>query len=116
MKKLSLNDMLDQLLHELEAKKEQITLSVTNFFNNKKQYIIFLSVTNGSNRARVIHSKASSFENSWQKVTERLKRMLLMKRINPTWIKADLVTTVETVPFTTLINELAITRKNYFRK
>src|SRR5699024_3156797 len=42
--------------------------------------------------------------------------MLLMNKINPTWIKADLVTAVETVPFTALMNELAITRKNYFRK
>lgn len=116
MKRLSLNDMLYELSSKLEMKKDAITSSVTEFFNEKKQYVIFLSATNGSSRARVVHGRSTSFEKSWQQATQRLKKTLLMNRISPIWVKADLVTTIETKPFSHLINELAYTRKNYFRK
>lgn len=116
MERLSLNEMLQALYPKLEAKKEEITPSVTEFFNDDPTYIIFLSATDGRQRAKVVTGNAKTFAASWEQAVSELRKSLLLSRMSPVWLKADLVTTVETVPINRFMTDLANTRKNYFKQ
>src|SRR5690625_1114998 len=107
MEKLSLNDMLQSLYTKLEKKSEQI--KTDNFH-------IFLSVTDGRQRAIVVNEKANTFAESWKKTTQSLKKKLFMKKVKPQWMKADIVTSIDSISFQQLMNDLGSIRKNHFSK
>lgn len=65
MEKLSLNDMLQSLYQKLEEKRGQV--ATESFFYGKKSFIIFLSATDGQQRAIVVNEKANTFAESWEK-------------------------------------------------
>src|SRR5690625_2891233 len=115
MKQLSLQNMLDELSPLLEAKQANITASVQEHFNGEQQFVVFLSASNGRERAHVVHEKATTFQTAWTKATEQLRKTLLINKIKPTYIKADMVTSIESIPYETLIERLNRLRKNYFR-
>src|SRR5690625_2719317 len=112
----SFNDMLIKTKIQLEKKQSVVTHSVSRFFNDQKMYIIFLSASDGKSRARVVTGRGNTFNESWQKASQRLKRTILLQKIKPIWLKADIVTTIETVRFDRWMSNIGLTRRNYFRK
>lgn len=107
MEKLSLNEMLQSLYEKLEDKSNQI---------KTEDFHIFLSATDGRQRAIVVNEKANKFAESWKKTTQSLKKQLFMKKVKPQWLKADIVTSIALISFPQLMNDLGSIRKNHFRQ
>src|SRR5690625_2416771 len=107
MEKLSLNEMLQSLYKKLEKKRKQIEI---------ESYHIFLSATDGRQRAIVVNEKANTLDESWKKTTQSLKKKLFMEKVKPQWKKADIVTSIESISFSQLMSDLELIRKNHFRQ
>lgn len=116
VKKLSLNEMLEDIKPKLIEKKAAITPSVATFFNGSQEYVVFLSATDGKERAIVVTARANTFEASWKQVTQNLRKRLFTEKVKPSSVKADLVTTIETVAFSLLLANLSLITRNHFRK
>lgn len=65
-------------------------------------YTIFISVSDGKNRAYVAHASASEFDIAFKDLISKVSAMCEKNSINPLWIKADIVNHVERTEFSTL--------------
>lgn len=116
MNRLSLTDMLQEISPMLERKTSIIQSSVNDFFNEELTYIIFLSATDEKQRARVVQARATTYEKAWEEAVQKLRRILMIHKVRPEHVKADIVTSIETVPFHSFMTDIAQLRKNYLRK
>lgn len=116
MNRLSLTDMLQEISPTLKKKASIIKSSVHDFFNDEPTYIIFLSATDDKQRARVVQARATTYEKAWEEAVQKLRRILMIHKVRPVHVKADIVTSIETVPFRPFLNDIAKLRRNYFRK
>ena len=62
------------------------------------KYTVFISVSDGKNRARVCHASSSDFDSSFTKVREKIKGVVNRYNLTPGWIKIDIVDFVQKVP------------------
>lgn len=114
MSTLSLHEKLEKLKQQLIRKKGKIKDSVSMFFLEKGHYVIFLSFTDGNDRALVINARERTFEKSWQLAIQQLKKKMFVEKVKPTWIKADLVTEIKTLPYQNLLTDLTQIKRNHF--
>ena len=82
---------------------------------NKTAYIGFLSIGNPQVRARVFNVTASSVSQVFSKLQKKAETLVKKNFFDPEWIKMDVVTEAEKIPFEELEKLIAETRKNYFR-
>lgn len=116
MNKLTLNSVLEELYSALNTKRNENSQILSNSFEEKKNVVIFLSATDGNERAYVVNGRGTTIEEAWKKATQEIRKTLFLKKIKPLWVKADLVTSMSTVSFTDFMIHIANTKKNYFRK
>lgn len=80
------------------------------------KYTVFISVSDGKSRARVCHASASDFESSWAKVCEKIKMVIDKYKINPVWVKADIVDFVQRIFYPDMKDAfLSAKYKKFFR-
>lgn len=101
-------------MRHLKRKEGKIKESVSSFFLEKGHYVIFLSATDRKERAIVVHARARTFEESWKQAVQQLKKKLLFEKMKPIWIKADLVTDIETYSYQTFMTNLTQTKPDDF--
>lgn len=79
------------------------------------QFKLFLSVSDGNSRAKVVCAKAETFEEAWSALVKSFSTIVLEHRLTGRWIRMDWVTAVERVSLEQLNSELSKTKRNYFR-
>src|SRR5690625_2852289 len=99
MESLSLSEMLEELYEKFKLKEADKTAVVDQFLNDGNSFVLFLSATDRRERARVVHARGKTLDAAWQEVTQELRKTLMLHKINPVWLKVDLVTSIETVSF-----------------
>ncbi|WP_052310098.1 hypothetical protein [Paenibacillus senegalensis] len=86
------------------------------FFGKHEKFIIFISVSNGEERARVFCGVGNSPESSWLNAINLCKKFLKRQPDYSAWVKVDLVNEIETLPFEKFIEHSTSTRRNYLRQ
>ncbi len=59
--------------------------------------VIFLSVCDGEERAEVICGTGDTAEAAWKEATEKARMLVQVKRLDPYWVKADIVNGAEEI-------------------
>lgn len=84
---------------------------------NQSKYIVFLSIGQHNQRAKVFHHVSEqSYEKAQERVMDKEFKWLLKYQPNFTFVKLDYVTNVEETTLLKLQTKIAKYRKNYFRK
>lgn len=83
--------------------------------NDLSEYIIFLSVGNPSNRARVYKEVSTNYLEAFNKISKKLADLVQKNHIDPQWIKIDIITNITQLTLEELERKIAKTRSNYFR-
>lgn len=78
-------------------------------------HTIFLSVSDGSQRARVVHASHATFDGAWKTAAARCQRLVQRERLQARWLRADWPTTATRRDWKTLKEILKKTKRNYFR-
>ena len=109
-----INQVMNRFHTHLKDKllKQSIELPT---LNNETVFILFMSIGNPSIRARVNKIVATDLQKAMKQLRQRAVQLVRKNQLDPEWIKVDLVTQIQAVPFTNLERQIAKTRKNYFR-
>lgn len=113
---MTMKQKLKVLKDSLAAHVDSVTPAMLDFFDDKPKYIIFLSASNMKSRAHVVHSTGNTFEASWKSAENRLRKLLFQNKINPEWIKADLVASIQTHTYEKFLSYVKKIKRNYFRE
>jgi UDP-N-acetylmuramoyl-tripeptide--D-alanyl-D-alanine ligase len=78
-------------------------------------FTLFFSVSDGAERAHVVHATGASFDAAWQKGASDVRLLMTRRRLEGRWLRVDWATGVEAMSIATLKTCLAGTKRNYFR-
>ena len=100
-----------QLVH---AKK---TIGSQSLVINGRQSIcvLFFSVCDGHQRAKVTHVVTDSFDKAWMQGIVKLRKMMLKHKLKGKWIRIDWIKEVEELTWGALDIRLQGVKRNYFR-
>lgn len=109
-----MNSALDFFKSYFDEKYEEGKIE-NIMINGKPMYIIFLSIGNPTIRARVLKEVTDDFDKAFDNLRQKAIQYIYKKRIDPFWLKIDIVQEVEEIPFSELEQIIAQTRRNYVR-
>jgi len=66
------------------------------------KYTVFLSICDGKTRAHVRHASAGNFEEAFLKTRTLIEKLIEKEKINPIWVKAEVVDFVQRLPYSRL--------------
>lgn len=95
---------------------DNITKPMNHFFGTKPKFIIFLSVSDGSERARVFTGAGNTAESGWMNAIGPCRKYIKDKQWNNLWIKADIVKEIQKYSLDSFIDYVTNTRVNYLRE
>lgn len=78
-------------------------------------FTLFFSVSDGKERASVVHATGNSFEATWQSGLAVLRAVMRKKGLKGKWLRVDRVDSVEAVSWDRLTELLRSVKRNYFR-
>lgn len=78
-------------------------------------YILFLSASNGQQRAYTTYACGQTLDQAWQTAAEALQRWERQQTQPIIWLRADLVNKIQTLRWDALQEKLGKTKRNYFR-
>ena len=81
----------------------------------KPGFVLFLSVSDGTQRAQVFTGKGATLEAAWRDADAKTKAFVKESEIEPIWLKADVVFTQETVTAKELDKRILRSRHEFFR-
>lgn len=61
------------------------------------KFVVFFSVSDGIERARVCHGLGNTVDQAWEDAVEKTKKMMQKSGLFPKWVKADLVYDCNTI-------------------
>jgi UDP-N-acetylmuramyl pentapeptide synthase len=78
-------------------------------------FTLFFSVSDGSQRAHVVHARAAEFEAAWCEGAEIVERWVRGRGIVSPWLRIDWVEGASPMDWAQLKAQLAAVKRNYFR-
>lgn len=81
----------------------------------KPGFVLFLSASDGTQRAQVFTGKGATLEAAWRDADAKTKAFVKESGIEPIWLKADVVFTQETVTSKELDKRIRRSRSEFFR-
>ncbi|ALS28297.1 six-hairpin glycosidase-like family protein [Paenibacillus sp. 32O-W] len=102
----------EKLFRHLDRTRE----AMHNFFGRKPKFIIFISVSNMEERARVFCGVGNTAESAWLNALNPCKKFLKQNPGYAAWMKADLVNEIEKLAYEQFIEYSTKTRRNYLRQ
>jgi hypothetical protein len=78
-------------------------------------FAFFFSVTDGEQRAHVIHVRGSTFEETWALGVVQMQDWAASNPLARPWLRVDWVEGARAVSWERLLEQLALTQRNYFR-
>jgi len=81
----------------------------------RSQYVLFASLCDGRKRASVVHAADPSLPACWEQLWTRARRVAAARQIDVCWLRVDWVVQAIPLSLRQLRQELATTKRNYFR-
>lgn len=78
-------------------------------------YTIFLSISDGGQRAQVVHASHATFDDAWRIAASRCQRLVQREGLEARWLRVDWPTSANRRSWKTLKAILKNTKRNYFR-
>lgn len=78
-------------------------------------YTLFLSLSDGTSRARVIHGSGDDFDAVWARLARQAQALVAKEKLRVDKLRADWVTGVQRLDLKTFTKLLASFKRNYFR-
>lgn len=104
---------INQFNHKISLLEREVLLVTPS---NEKSTTIFLSICNGKDRATVLHESQDTLENAWKAVVKKGEKLIKNSKLNPLWIKADIVTNILPISNELLQKTLSNYRPYFMRK
>lgn len=76
---------------------------------------VFLSVCNGEERAMVFSGVGADLDEAWKTADAKVTEFLLGSNYNPVWVKADVVSSSDTLLEKELVQEVIAARHEFYR-
>lgn len=103
---------------QIEALREYVLSSVgANELlaqSGREDFVVFLSLCDAEERARVVKGVGGSLEAAWDKAEKNASKLIAAQKMKLVWAKADIVNHCEEIPTVDLNNELVSARYSYF--
>jgi len=80
------------------------------------RYVTFISITDKTQRAKVITGNGISPEKSWESALENSEEYIKNGGMSPVWIKVDIVDSMEAIKYSNLPDIVRPFRSEFFRK
>src|SRR5699024_7568350 len=77
--------------------------------------VLFFSLSDGRERARVRHQVAMDFATAWTYGVERARKLANHHKMDVRWLRVDWVTSAQATTWAALKARLARNKRNYFR-
>ncbi|WP_431127681.1 glutamate ligase domain-containing protein [Variovorax paradoxus] len=78
-------------------------------------FTLFFSVSDGSQRAHVVHARAAEFETAWREGAEAVERRVREYGLVSPWLRIDWVEGASPMDWAQFKAQLAAVKRNYFR-
>ncbi|MEZ2298030.1 Mur ligase family protein [Variovorax sp. RCC_210] len=78
-------------------------------------FTLFFSVSDGSQRAHVVHARAADFETAWREGAERVEQWVRERGIVSPWLRIDWVEGASPMDWAQFKTQLTAVKRNYFR-
>jgi UDP-N-acetylmuramyl pentapeptide synthase len=78
-------------------------------------FTLFFSVTDGEQRAHVVHTRAAELETAWREGAEIIERWVHEHGVATPWLRIDWVEGASPLDWAQLKHQLAGVKRNYFR-
>lgn len=78
-------------------------------------YAVFLSVSDGGQRAHVTHACAENFDQAWGQACMQLGELVQRHKLKGRWLRIDWVESAKPISMSALDERLRNTKRNYFR-
>ncbi len=78
-------------------------------------FTLFFSVSDGTQRARVVHARAADFETAWRAGADEVARWVAACGIVSPWLRIDWVEGASPMDWAQFKAQLAAVKRNYFR-
>lgn len=112
---IDLKVRLEQLKEMILLQEEQISENMSTHFGKTAKYVVFLSVSDGKSRATVCKGIGNSINTSWNNTIDILNKRIKELRLEPIWIKADIVNEIQRFTYEAFIEHISLIKTNYFR-
>lgn len=116
MKSYWYDQRLAVLKDRIYAHAEEVNGEMKGFFGRKPKFILFFSISNRDERARVFTGVGNTIDSSWNQARQLSEKFLKEQQWEPHWIKVDIVKQIEEISSDRLIEYFAATRRNYMRQ
>lgn len=80
------------------------------------QVVVFLSVCDGDSRAVVYNGTGDNINDAWANAAKKVSRYITENNYKALWLKADVVTDCEIVPYSRFKNEISVEREFFLKK
>lgn len=105
--------MLNRLLDNCKINLKKNLKEEEFFFENN--CVVFFIVSTGQERAHIERVSGATFEESWSTGISSLKRWRMQTGKMPSWVRVEVVTSIEEMEWEELLQKLSTTKRNYFR-
>lgn len=78
-------------------------------------FTLFFSVSDGSQRAHVVHARAAEFETAWREGADIVERWVRERGIVSPWLRIDWVEGASAMDWVQFKTQLTAVKRNYFR-
>ena len=78
-------------------------------------FTLFFSISDGSQRAHVVHARAAEFETAWREGAGRVERWVRERGIVAPWLRIDWVEGASPMDWAQFKTQLTAVKRNYFR-
>lgn len=113
---LDLQYRLNELKDKIDEQEEHVTDSMKKYFYNRPKYIIFISFCDIQTRAYVCKGIGNSIDTSWKSAIDKMYKRIKELKIDPVWIKADIVRDINEYTYEGFIDYVSSIKTNYFRE
>jgi UDP-N-acetylmuramyl pentapeptide synthase len=78
-------------------------------------FTLFFSVSDGSQRAHVVHARAAEFETAWREGADIVERWVRERGVVSPWLRIDWVEGASAMDWVQFKTQLTAVKRNYFR-
>lgn len=110
------NQKIHSLEKEILPNEVQIRQNMVHLYGNKPKFIIFISISDATSRARVFVGSGNSLVTSWKNAVDKCRKYIRKTNHAAYWVKADVVNEVKEYSLDDFLKYSSTIRRHYFRE
>ena len=107
------NDSEVAKLNKNVSKLQDSLLNDNDLNFEREEYKVFISVTDGRQKAYVTNAKAATLKGAIDKAKDEMNKNIVQYKVNPEWVKIDVVNSENTITNVEFENELRVVENSY---